>query len=270
MDNLIFINKPLIKLIKKEVNRKYYSGKHSGNKLKHSLNNIIEAILKICKTGSQWNFFEYKNIHWSVIRYHFDKWTTDGIFIKCWKQIYNIYQKKHKYKSNLKQLSVDCTFIKSINGKDCIGSNPTDRGRNATKLSIIVDLLGVPVGYVLDCANKRDDSLFEQTINNKIYDKKTKSNIYADKGYSDKNSILIAKNNNLILLAPNKKNFKKPLFPSNIKINKYRYVVEASNSWIKGYKKIILRYESKIKYFNSFILLGFSMLTNRKFVDTNI
>ena len=36
------------------------------------------------------------------------------------------------------------TAYKNIYGKDCVGKNPTDRGRKATKLSVIVDEKGVP------------------------------------------------------------------------------------------------------------------------------
>ena len=68
----------------------------------------------------------------------------------------------------------------------------------------------------------------------------------------------------MTLIAENKKNFKKPIFPSNIIVNKTRYIVESQNSWLKSYRKIILRYDKYITNFESFLLLAFSMITNNK------
>ncbi len=93
MDKVIFFNRPLIQFIKKRVYKLYYSKPHPGNKLKHNLETLIEAMLYICKTGIQLQFCIYKGIPGSAIKYHFDKWTNDNVFVDCWKFIYNKYQK---------------------------------------------------------------------------------------------------------------------------------------------------------------------------------
>ena len=46
-ENLVYINRPLINLIKKEVSKTYYSNNSPGSKLKHSLDDIIEGVLYI-------------------------------------------------------------------------------------------------------------------------------------------------------------------------------------------------------------------------------
>lgn len=263
MNKLVFINRPLIQFIKKRVHKLYYSKQHPGNRLTHNLETIIEGMLYICKTGIQIQFCNYKGIPGSAIKYHFDKWTHDNVFIDSWLYIYNKYQKNNPYKHNLKRLSIDGTYIKSINGNDLVGRNPTDRGRNATKLSVIVDLIGVPVGYFLTEANNRDDTVMANTIKNRIYRRKTKSFLYGDKIYSNQKCIKEAQSNNLILCCKNKSNAINKLF-KNQPIEKYRYIVEAHFSWLKSYRKLILRYDRKIKYFESYLVLAFSMITNKK------
>lgn len=263
MNELIFINKPLIECIKCEVNETFYKKIRPGQKLKHNLNDIIEGILFMCKTGVQIKYVDYKGIKGPSLMYHFYKWTDKDIFQKCWEQVYLEYQKKCKYNTNLKHLSVDCTKIKSINGVDCKGKNSTDRGRNGTHLSVITDLLGVPVGYFLEAAKKKKNTLLDKTFKNKIYKRKKKTYIYGDKGYSGKDSIEVAKNNGCELIAPNKKNFVKKLFPETKKIRK-RYVIEAFFSWIKSYKRIILRYDKYIENFKNFLLVAFSMVICKK------
>jgi len=258
MDKFLFVGKPLIKLIKKTVIKKYYSCTRPGVSLKHDLEDIIAGMFGILKAGTQINLYSYKGISGNTIMYHFYKWSADGIFKKVWKEIYNSYQKKFKYYSNLKKCSIDCTLIKSMNGHDSVGKNPTDRGRNGTKISLLVDMLGVPIGYVIDAANVDDRTLLDKTLKNRITPlreaqislmflakKKTRSELYADKGYSYSSCKNDAKEQNFTLLCKNKSNAVNILFPENIKIEAIRYVVEASNRWIKGFKKLILRYEKK-------------------------
>ena len=67
MDDVIFINIPLIKYITTRVNNLYYSVINPEKKLQHNLDNIIEGIIRICITGTQTKFSEYKNILESVL-----------------------------------------------------------------------------------------------------------------------------------------------------------------------------------------------------------
>jgi len=187
MSKFINQHKFVIQLIKQTVIKKFYSYKKCGTKLKTNLEDIIEAILYVSKTGLTWEMLQYKNIKWKTIYNHFLKWSKNNIFELIWKEIVSVYIKINKYKKNLSCQMIDCTYIKSINGKDNIGRNPTDRGRMGNKLSILTDIIGVPIGYVLEAANINDKQLFEKTLNRRIVKRKSRSLLLADKGYSDKN-----------------------------------------------------------------------------------
>lgn len=75
------------------------------------------------------------------------------IFDDLWTNKINEYIGKCNYRRNLSHLSIDCTLIKSINGHDLIGRNPCDTGRNTTKISMITDVIGVPLGIAVGGAN---------------------------------------------------------------------------------------------------------------------
>ena len=45
-----------------------------------------------------------------------------------------------------------------------MGKNPTDRGKNGTKRSVLVDEQGGPLGLVIDGANRHDTKLLRATI----------------------------------------------------------------------------------------------------------
>jgi DDE family transposase len=49
-------------------------------------------------------------------------------------------------------------------GGDKTGRNPTDRGKRGVKRSVLTDDRGVPLGAVIDGANRNDHKLMRQTI----------------------------------------------------------------------------------------------------------
>ncbi len=189
-----------------------------------------------------------------------------------WKVKLDEYQKIpiNKYKNNLLKQSIDVTIIKSINGSDSIGPNPTDRGRNGNKISILVDHIGVPISRIITEANKSDHKLTDKTLQKSKLKRKSKSFLYADKDYSNKYTKQVADEHNFILNAPNKKNFKKPLFKEPKDGNYCRYVIEALNSWIKNFKRLRNRYERYINSYDGFLLFAFSFIINKKIKNRKI
>jgi putative transposase len=49
-------------------------------------------------------------------------------------------------------------------GRQKTGRNPTDRGKRGVKRSVLTDGRGVPLGVVIDGANRNDHKLMRQTI----------------------------------------------------------------------------------------------------------
>jgi hypothetical protein len=60
--------------------------------------------------------------------------------------------------------SVDGCMVKAPLAWDAVGRNPTDRGEKGTKRSVAVESHGLPVGIVLDGANRYDGKLLETTL----------------------------------------------------------------------------------------------------------
>jgi hypothetical protein len=74
-------------------------------------------------------------------------------FLNAYEDLIRVYLK-------IKPLSpiqvVDTTFVKNVFGRNCVGWNPFDRGRKATKVSAVVDHKGIPLSYSFHRANKND------------------------------------------------------------------------------------------------------------------
>ena len=59
---------------------------------------------------------------------------------------------------------LDTSFIKNVHGSDVVGPNPTDRGRMASKISLLTDSRGTPLCAVFHKANKHDGSTLKHTL----------------------------------------------------------------------------------------------------------
>jgi len=67
-------------------------------------------------------------------------------------------------KRNVRVECIDSSYVKSIYGRDCIGRNPTDRGRNATKVLVMVASDGVPVALAIFPGNTSDQRTVDVTL----------------------------------------------------------------------------------------------------------
>ena len=57
-----------------------------------------------------------------------------------------------------KDIYLDSSQVKNIAGADCVGRNPTDRGRNGTKISVICDDNIVPLSMTFYGSNEADSN----------------------------------------------------------------------------------------------------------------
>lgn len=246
------------------VNGRYYRFKKQGLPLTVFVFKLIKGIFYVLKTGCQWSCMPAEYGHYNKYNRHFLKWSRDGIFKILWKRIYFDYRKKRKYKCNLKKCSIDTTLHKNLGAREVKGRNPTDRGRSGTKTSTITDDLGVTVAYLIKPANTNDYKIAEETIGRMIEKRKYKSKLYADKGYSYQ-ALKENIEHEFILMAPDKKNFKKPVFNlTSEAVNSTRNIIEISYGYMKTFKRLVIRYDKSITAFESWLLLSFAFYTNTK------
>ena len=86
-----------------------------------------------------------------------------------------------------KDIYLDSSQVKNITGADCVGRNPTDRGRNGTKISVICDDNIVPLSMTFYGSNEADSNTTLESfdaIKCKIRnDERGTNNLITDKGF---------------------------------------------------------------------------------------
>ena len=157
-------------------------------------------------------------------------------------------------------------MVKNLGGVDGLGKNPTDRGRMATKMSVVVDNAMIPVCCEFFPANVNDAVTTVKTIDGICCDIRRDgrySNIViGDKGYVSKHIENALRDRNMRLLTPQKSNCKRPKrFSTADKSRlKRRHKVENLFSRLDKFKKIHCRHEKNLASYKAFTLFGMILL----------
>jgi len=197
-----------------------------GHPIKYGTEIYLNLIFRRMRTGMQWNEFQKLNIigpEYSGICKKQGKWVKYGVFKEFWKRCIIFYSKSKGIQWN--SLLVDASYVKNIRGRNLLGRNPTDRGRNSSKISALTDKRGVPLSIIIEKGNVHDSKLLAITLDNIIIrkrcDKRRKKNLHADLGYyGAKCSETIKKfGYNPIVPIKKQKGKSKPLMTTESKLN---------------------------------------------------
>ena len=156
----------------------------NGRKRKNCLRTIVNAILKVTRTGCQWRNLDEKYPPWQSVYYYFRKWQRDGTWFSVIKLLVQKEREKQGRNKEASACAVDSqsvkvgTFINLENGFD---GHKKIKGR---KRHLAVDVLGLPLAFFVSAANQTDGiagiELFPQLdkISNRL------ELIRADKAYN--------------------------------------------------------------------------------------
>jgi putative transposase len=229
-----------------------------GRRRKLTIAYILDRIFYVCRTGCQWSQLDVHESSYKTIYHYFNIWSKARIFENTF------YAAVNARASLGGTIVVDTSFIKNVAppvrpyGKDVLGRNPTDRGRNATKASLLTDNRGTPLCCVFHRANKSDtltlkhllDTAFRKTRNMDSYNA-----LLADKGYDSGTCRSICAMHNLQALIP--KRGTKDTYRG-------RYVIEQTFGILDQFRRIRVRYDTLIRNFKSFHFIALaSIVVNR-------
>ena len=217
---------------------------------------ILDRVAYLLRTGTQWSNLPTQGGSWKTVYHYFSMWSKKHVFEKSHCDLLRFYERR-KPKSGT--ILVDTTFVKSVYGRDCVGKNPTDRARRATKVSVVTDELGTPLHLLFHPGNKSDC----KTLGHLVRKASRKidlrgSTLYADKGYDTKEC------HDLLGSYGIKSKICKKRSTGSREDNRVRVRVEHLFSWLDKYRRIILRYDGLVCHFRSFHFLAATQLTSQR------
>jgi len=148
-----------------------------------------------------------------------------------------------------------------------IGPNPTDRGKDGTKKSILVEADGGPLAAVLDGANRHDCKLLEATIDSIVVERPepedVEQHLCLDKGYDNPTGEDAAEEAGYITHI--RRIGEEKLDKRGRKRRKARrWVVERTLAWLQRCRAILIRYDKHWQNYLGLIQLACALLWYRR------
>ena len=143
-----------------------------------------------------------------------------------------------------------------------MGKNPTDRGKNGTKKSVLVEGDGGPLGCVIDRANVPDCKLLKATIEAIVVERpevtaQKPQHLCLDKGYFGRPSERCARQFGYI---PHIRSRGEEQRRCRGRERARRWVVEAAHSWTNRARRLLVRWEKKPDNYLGFVHLQFAFI----------
>ena len=145
------------------------------------------------------------------------------------------------------------------------GPNPTDRAKQGTKRSLLVEAAGVPVALVVAGANRNDPKLLGPTLARlpalrPLPSVQRPQGLCLDKGYDYPQTRALAAEYGLTLhLRPRGEEAKAMTAEPGYRPR--RWVVERTHSWLNRFRRLRVRWEKKAANYEALIHLACAQLT---------
>ena len=115
-------------------------------KRKHNLRTIVDGILKVLRTGTQWRNLSLDKVSWQSVYYYFRRWKRDGTLERVNTVLNQKERQRQGKQSTPSLLCIDSQSVKLapfINQDRGIDGNKLVNG---SKRHVIVDTLGLVWG----------------------------------------------------------------------------------------------------------------------------
>ena len=210
---------------------------------------LLNKMVLVLESGMSWRHLGQctQGVDFRTVHRHFISWSRMGVFRTAYQSLIRLHSRKSR---RSEYHCMDSSYVKSIYGRDCIGRNPTDRGRRATKLSAIVDSSGIPISLVAFPANTSDYKTVDATLLQRLCPTQRPCPLYADKGYDSKKVRHDLSHAGYIARVSQRR------VSVHRVVNQRRGVVERFFSWLDKNRRLIVRYDAYIASYMSWTWLA--------------
>jgi putative transposase len=148
-----------------------------------------------------------------------------------------------------------------------VGPNPTDRGKNGSKKSLVTDGTGGPLGVLVAPANVNDDHLLRQTLEAIVGARpRTRTNrtqhLSLDKGYDTPTGKRVVAQRRYIPHIRRKGEV--PIPKSQRKYPARRWVVERTFAWLSQCRALLVRYDTNPEHYLGLLQFACALLWYRR------
>ena len=149
----------------------------------------------------------------------------------------------------------------------------TKRGKG-TKLMVLADGKGTPLGILVEAASPSEVKLLERTLDS-VKVKRRRGHrrrprqperLIADRGYDSNPARALLVSRDIEPIIPRRRNNRKATHQDGRKLRRYRrrWIIERTNSWLQNFRRLVARYERKVKNFEALVHLACALVTLKR------
>lgn len=234
----------------------------------------FDVILVRLVTGCSWEDAErlcQNKVSDTTVRARRDEWDQAGIFDRVATAAVEGYDRIIGL--DFTDVSLDGSVHKSPCGGQGSGPNPTDRGKQGWKWSILVDAKGIPLGWEAAAANRNDSVLLELTLDD-LAGRGMLSEIetlWLDRGYDSdltRDRLTERQITDAVIAKRKRPNSKPSAAPTGPKHTMgLRWPVERTNSWLSNFGQLRRNTDRKQTHRIAQLSLAITFLIVAKLID---
>lgn len=160
--------------------------------------------------------------------------------------------------------SVDGAMTKAPFAKGATGPNPTDRAKRGVKRSLLTDGAGIPLGLVVDGANRHDSKLLVATLDGIVIARpepteEQPQHLCLDAAYDGDPARQEVQARSYIghICSRGQEKTEKAHIPG---YRARRWVVKRTHSWLNRSRRLLVRWEKKTENYLAFLQLACAQL----------
>jgi putative transposase len=226
----------------------------------------MDAISFVLRTGCQWNALNATGLCSSSSAHRrFQERPAAGVFVTLWAT--GLQEYDELVGLDWEWLAMDGAMTKAPLGGERTGRNPTDRGKQGTKRSLLVEAHGIPVGLAVEGANRHDKKVAEATLESIPVDRpeptqESPQGMCLDKGYDyDDTRELVREFGFTAHVRARGEEAKALKREAGSKAR--RWVVERTHSWMNRFRRVLIRWEKKVENYFGMLHLVCAWITYR-------
>jgi transposase len=225
-----------------------------------------DAIFYVLRTGGQWAALNETDLcAKSTAHDRFQEWVEAGVFLQLWQA--GVEQFAELRGIDWAWLSMDGAMTKAPLAGDKTGPNPTDRGKSGVKRSLLTEGHGVPIGVVVDGANRNDMKLVRATLESIVVARPEATEaapqgLCLDKGYDfeEVRATLVEFGFTAHIRSRGEEARAKAAEAGH---RARRWVVERTHSWMNRCRRLLIRWEKKAENYLGFVHFACALIAFR-------
>lgn len=226
---------------------------------------VLDGIIYRLRTSVQWDQLPRRFGASSTVHGWFQRLVSDGVLEEIWAALVGECEQLGAVEWQWQ--AADGVMGKSRFSGDKRGPNPTDRAKQGTKKSILVERAGGPLGVVIAGANVNDHKLLAETIEAIVVErpdpKEVAQHLCLDKAYDNKTGETACDEAGYV---PHIRRIGEEKLDQagRKKHPARRWVVERTIAWLQRCRALLIRYDKKSENYLGLIQLACALLWARR------